>query len=52
MYKELTAKIFHARINEYMSATEEIELEQKGKAVRVEQSLRDQLKTFSGLKGR
>jgi hypothetical protein len=52
VYKELTAKIFHARINEYMSAAEEIELEQKGKAVKVEQSLRDQLKTFSGLKGR
>ena len=50
--KELTRKIFHARVNEYMAATEEIELEQKGKAVKAEQCLRDQLKTFSGFKQR
>ena len=35
-----------------MSASIEIELEKSGKAVHVEQSLRDQLKTFSGLKKR
>ena len=43
---------FHARVNEYMIATEEIELEKAGKAVKVEQCLRDELKTFSSLKGR
>ena len=37
---KLTSKIFHARINEYFSAAEEIELEQSGKAVKAEQGLR------------
>ena len=45
-------KVFHARVNEYMVASEEIELEKAGKAVKVEQCLRDELKTFSALKGR
>ena len=33
-----------------MSASIELGLEKSGKAVHAEQSLRDQLKTFSGLK--
>ena len=49
---KLTSKIFHARINEYFSAAEEIELEQSGKAVKAEQGLRDSLKTFSSMKSR
>ena len=50
--KELSKKMFHARVNEFMTASIEIELEKSGKAVQAEQSLRDQLKTFSGLKTR
>lgn len=52
VYKEFTLKIFHARVNEYMTATAEIELEKSGKAVKADQSLRDQLKTYSSTKGR
>ena len=37
-------KVFHARVNEYMVVTEEIELENARKAVKVEQYLRDELK--------
>ena len=50
LHKELLKKIFHARVNEFMTASVEIELEKSAKAVPVEQSLRDKLKTFSGLK--
>ena len=46
--RELTHKVFHARVNEYMTATKEIELEHEWKAVKSDQSLRDTLKTFSG----
>ena len=49
---EFTLKIFHARINEHFSASEEIELEQSGKVVKAEQGLRDSLKSFSSLKSR
>lgn len=49
---ELTCKIFHARVNEYMSATQEVQLEKEGKVVKAEQSLRDSLKTLSALKSR
>lgn len=52
LYKVFCMKIFHARLNEYMVVSEEIELERAGKAVKVEQSLRDELKTFSALKSR
>ena len=52
LFHEFSMKVFHARVNEYMIATEEIELEKAGKAVKVEQCLRDELKTFSALKGR
>lgn len=52
LHQELCKKMFHARINEFMTASIEIELEECGKAVQVEQSLRDGLKTFSGLKTR
>ena len=49
---EIMLKIFHARVNEYMSAVEEIQLEKEGKVVNAEQSLRDSLKTFSGMRTR
>ena len=52
LHQELLRKMFHARVNEYMTASIEIDLERSGKVVQVEQSLRDQLKTFSGLKTR
>ena len=52
LYGELSKKIFHARVNEYMTASIEIELERSGKVVKADQSLRDQLKTFSALKTR
>lgn len=47
IYHELCKKMFHARVNEFMTAAEELELEKKGKAVKVDQCLRDQLKTYS-----
>ena len=50
--QEFTLKIFHARINEYFSAAEEVHLEQLGKAVKAEQGLRDTLKAFSSMKSR
>ena len=49
---ELIQKIFHARVNEYMSAAQEVQLEKEGKVVKAEQSLRDSLKTLSALKPR
>jgi hypothetical protein len=52
LYNEFCMKIFHARVNECMVASEEIELERAGKAIKVEQHLRDELKTFSALKSR
>lgn len=52
LYNEFCMKVFHARVNEYMIASEEIELEKTGKAVKVEQCLRDELKTYSTLKKR
>lgn len=47
---ELMLKVFHARTNEYMAAAEEVHLEKEGKVVKAEQSLRDTLKTLSGMK--
>ena len=47
---DCTKKVFHARVNEYMTAS--IELERSGKVVKADQRLRDQLKTFSALKTR
>ena len=35
---ELTSKIFHARVNKYMSATQEVQLDKEGKVVKAEQS--------------
>ena len=52
LFNEFSMKVFHAKVNEYMVATEEIEMKKTGKAVKVEQCLRDELKTFSALKGR
>ena len=49
---EFCMKIIRARVNEYMIASEKVELERAGKAVKVEQCLRDELKTFSALKSR
>ena len=49
---ELMHKIFHARVNEYMSATQEVQLEKEGKVVKAEQILKDSLKTLSALKTR
>ena len=37
-------------MNEYMTAAVEIDLERSGKAVKADQSLRDQLKTYSAMK--
>ena len=47
--REFTLKIFHARINEYFSASEElhVHLERLGKAVMVEQGLWDTLVQLS-----
>ena len=45
-------KIFNAQTNEFMTASAEVDLERTGKAVNAEQSLRDELKTYSSLKKR
>ena len=47
---EFTSKLFHARINEYFPAAEEIE--QSGKAVTAEQGSSDNLKMFSSMKSK
>ena len=52
IYNELSKKMFHARVNEFMTAAVEVELDRSGKAVKVDQCLRDQLKTFSSMKAR
>lgn len=52
LYMEVSSKLFHARINEFMTAAAELELLKSGKAVKAEQSLRDQLKTYSSTKAR
>ena len=49
VYTEFTKKIVRARINEYMTAADEIDLQETGKVVKADQSLRDKLKTFSGI---
>lgn len=45
--QELIKKIFHSRVNEYMEARKELDLEVMGKTTDAEQSLRDTLKTYS-----
>lgn len=50
--KEFSRKLFNARVNEYMTASVEVQLEESGKVVTADQSLRDQLKTYSGMKTR
>ena len=52
LFSEFCMKVFHARVNEYMVASEEIKLEKAGNAVKAEQCLRDELKTFSASKCR
>ena len=44
--------MFHARVNEYMTASIEVQLEKTGKVVNADQGLRDELKTFSAKKRR
>ena len=47
---EFTRKVFNARTNEYMGAQKEIDLEKQGKVTDAQQSLRDELKTYSNNK--
>ena len=42
VYAEFWSKVFHSRVNEYIVASEEMELEKAGKAVEVERCLRDE----------
>ena len=49
VYDTLKKRIVRARINESMAAADEIKLQELGKVVKAEQSLRDKLKTFSSL---
>ena len=44
---EFMKKIFHSRINEFMEATKELDLERSHKVTDADQSLRDTLKTYS-----
>ena len=50
--KEFSNKIINARINEFFKAKKELDLEADKRVVDCDQSLRDQLKTFSSLKSR
>lgn len=52
LHQEFSRKLFHSRVNEYLTASVELELERSGKVVTADQSLRDQLKTYSGMKTR
>ena len=52
IFDELSLKLFHARVNQFMTATIELDLKKSGKAVKADQSLRDQLKTYSAMKTR
>ncbi len=52
LHNQISRKLFHARVNEYMRALIELELERSGKAVMADQSLCDHLKTFSAMKTR
>ena len=45
---ELVKKVFHSRVNEFMEAKKELDLERKGKVTNADQSLRYVLKTYSG----
>ena len=44
---EFMKKIFHSRVNEFMEATKELDLERSQKVTDADQSLRDTLKTYS-----
>ena len=44
VYAEFCLEVFHARVNKYISASDEMELDKAGKAVKVEQYLRNELK--------
>ena len=43
---EFTLKIYHARINKFFSASQEVHLEESGKVVHAEQGLQDRLKAM------
>lgn len=49
---EMIKKIFNSRVNEFMEAQKELDLEKKGKVTNAQQSLRDTLKTYSNNKTR
>ena len=49
---ELTKKVFNSRVNEFMEAQKELDLESKGKSTDTDQSLRDMLKTYSSNQSR
>ncbi len=44
---EMSKKVFHSRVNEFIEAKKELDLEKKGKVTDASQSLRDSLKTYS-----
>ena len=44
---EMMKKVFHSRVNEFMEAKKELDLESKGEVTDADQSLRDILKTYS-----
>ena len=47
---EFMKKVFHSRVNEFFEAQKELDLEKSGKVTDAQQSLRDELKTFSNSK--
>lgn len=49
---EMSTKIFHSRVNEYMNSRNELDLAEKGKVTSADQSLRDILKTYCITKSR
>ena len=52
IWMEITKKVFHARVDEFMEARKELDLESSGKVTDANQSLRDTLKTYSNIKSR
>ncbi len=49
---EIMKKVFHTRVNEFMEAKKELDLESSGRVTNADQSLRDTLKTYSNTKSR
>ena len=50
IHVEFMKKVFHSRVNEFFEAQKELDLEKSGKVTDTQQSLRDELKTFSNSK--